>query len=349
MNAHIFLLIPIILIFSFFLILFGVSLFISFKKKNSIQHSYSIIIPCRNEEHTLPVLLHSLENLNYPEKLFEVILIDDASSDSTSKIIQEFCKNRSNYTAVHIANKSEEYKGKKYALKKGIEKAQFENLLFTDADCMMPSNWIDSFNKFICKNVGMVVGYSPEKGVSSFRRFSQIITADFYCATINLGVPFSNNGRNLYINKKAYEQVDRFEKIKSFTCGEDKLLLNLIKNTQFKIIYNSDCKIYTHPQINDFANQQKRRYGQFPLSSPLYKVVSLFILLFFLYLPFHVIYFRDWLGLSIYYVSFLIFWISGLIKHRESFHFFDLFYIIFYPYYLIYYSLLGMFSKWTWK
>jgi len=340
---------PIIIIFSFFLILFGISLFITPKKKKSTQHSFSIIIPCRNEEHTLPALLHSLENLDYPEELFEVILIDDASCDSTSTIIQEFCEIRSNYTAVHISDKSEEYKGKKYALKKGIGKVQFENLLFTDADCIVPSNWIDSVNKFVFENVGMVVGYSPEKGVSSFRRFSQIITADFYCATINLGVPFSNNGRNLYINKKAYEQVEGFEKIKNFTCGEDKLLLNLIKNTKYKILYNSDCKVYTHPQINDFANQQKRRYGQFSLSSPLYKVVSLFVLLFFLYLPFHIIFYKDWLGLSIYYVSFLTFWICGLIKHREPLHVFDMFYILIYPYYLIYYSLLGMFSKWTWK
>jgi len=340
---------PIILIFSFFLILFGISLFITPKKKKSTKHSYSIVIPCRNEEHALPTLLHSLENIDYPEELFEVILIDDESSDNTAQIIQKFCENRSNYEAVHIANKSEEYKGKKYALKKGIEKAQFENLLFTDADCIVPSNWIDSFNKFVLEDIGMVVGYSPEKGVSSFRRFSQIITADFYCATINLGVPFSNNGRNLYINKKAYERVEGFEKIKNFTCGEDKLLLNLIKGTQFKIIYNSDCKVYTHPQVNDHVNQQKRRYGQFSLSSPLYKVVSLFILLFFLYLPFHVIFNKDLLGLSIYYVSFLTFWICGLIKHREPFHVFDLLYILIYPYYLIYYSLLGMFSKWTWK
>ncbi len=340
---------PIILIFSFFLILLSLSIFISFKKKNSIKHSYSLIIPCRNEEHALPTLLHSLENIDYPEELFEVIIIDDASSDDTSKIIQKFCENRSNYTAVHIANKSEKYKGKKYALKKGIEKAQFENLLFTDADCIIPTNWIDSFNRFISEDVGMVVGYSPEKGVSSFRRFSQIITADFYCATINLGVPFSNNGRNLYINKKAYERVDGFEKIKNFTCGEDKLLLNLIKDTQFKIIYNSYCKVYTHPQVKDYVNQQKRRYGQFSLSSPLYKVVSLFILLFFLYLPFYVIFYKDWLGLSIYYVSFLAFWICGLVKHRESFCVFDFVYILIYPYYLIYYSLLGMFSKWTWK
>jgi len=340
---------PIILLFSFFLILFSLSLLISHRRKNHDQHSFSIIIPCRNEEYNLPILFRSLDDLEYPKDLYEIILIDDASQDDTPKLIKKYCEDKPNCLSIIVEQKSEEYKGKKFALKKGIENAQFDDFLFTDADCIVPSNWIDSFNKSVSNRIGMVVGYSPEKDVSSFRRFTQIITADFYCATINLGVPFSNNGRNLSISKKAYEQVDRFEKIKNFTCGEDKQLLNLIKNTNYKIIYNADCKVYTHPQVKNHVNQQKRRYGQFSLSSPLYKIISLLIFLFFLYLPFHIIFYRDWLGLVIYYISFLIFWIVGLIKHRESFCVFDLLYILVYPYYLIYYSLLGMYGKWTWK
>jgi glycosyltransferase involved in cell wall biosynthesis len=340
---------PIILLFSFFLILFSLSIFIFPRRKNAHQHSFSIIIACRNEQNNLPLLFRTLDTLEYPRHLYEIIFIDDASQDDTQRLIREYCMDKENCQSIIIEQKSADYKGKKYALRKGVEKAQFRNLLFTDADCLVPPNWINTYNKFIYNGIGMIVGYSPEKDVSSFRRFSQIITADFYCATINLGVPFSNNGRNLYISKEAYDEVNGFEKIKNFTCGEDKLLLNLIKNTEYKIAYNADCKVYTHPQIEDHVNQQKRRYGQFPLSSPLYKVVSLFILLFYLYLPFHIIFYKDWLSFGIYYVSFMIFWIVGLIKHRESFCIFDLLYIIVYPYYLIYYSLLGMFSKWTWK
>ncbi|MCD6330218.1 MAG: glycosyltransferase [Candidatus Cloacimonetes bacterium] len=340
---------PVILVLSLFIILLGLSLIISPKRKSPAHNSFSIIIPCRNEIHNLPTLFHSLDKLDYEKDLYEIILIDDASQDDTPKQIREYCENKPNYQSIIIEQKSADYKGKKYALKRGIEKAKFENLLFTDADCIVPTNWIDSFNKYLSNDIGMIVGYSPEKNVSTFRRFSQIITADFYCATINLGVPFSNNGRNLYINKDAYDHVDGFEKIRDITCGEDKLLLNLIKNTNYRIIYNSDCKVFTHPQVQDYVNQQKRRYGQFSLSSPLYKVVSLIIFLFFLYLPFHIIFYRDWLGPAIYYISFLFFWIVGLIKHKEIFCIFDLFYIIVYPYYLIYYSLIGMFSKWTWK
>lgn len=339
----------IILFFSFFLLLFGVSTLLSTKKIDSEYQPYSIIVPCRNEEQNLPQLLRSLDRIEYPKYLYEIIFVDDASDDGTPEILGKYSNRKNNCHVISIRQKSLEYKGKKYALKMGVEKARFENLLFTDADCEVPVDWLKTFNSYVSDSTGMIVGYSPEKNVSIFRRLTQILTADFYCATINLGVPFSNNGRNLYINKKAYEQVGGVESIKNYTCGEDKLLLNLIKRTNYRIMYNADCKVLTRHLKSDCSNQQKRRYGQFSLSSPLYKVVSIIIFLFYIYLPLHIAFFKDWFGFSVYYCSFLLFWVGGLIKHKEKFKVLDLIYVLIYPYYLIYYSLLGMFGKWTWK
>ena len=51
-----------------------------FEAKNSVPKTkFSIIVPFRNEEQNLPVLLESLSNLNYPTDFFEVILVDDNS------------------------------------------------------------------------------------------------------------------------------------------------------------------------------------------------------------------------------------------------------------------------------
>ncbi|MBN2017370.1 MAG: glycosyltransferase, partial [Candidatus Cloacimonetes bacterium] len=225
----------VILIFSFFLLLLGFAVFFNPKKYTQEFNSFSIIIPCRNEENNLTILLNSIDRVNYPKVKYEVILIDDASEDGTSEIIKQYCIRENNWHSILIREKNTEYKGKKYAIKLGVEKARFDNLIFTDADCRVPVNWLRSFNSYISENTGMIVGYSPENKVSDFRRFTQILTADFYCATINLGLPFSNNGRNLYINKKAYEKVGGVENIKYYTCGEDKLLLNLIKKTEYTI------------------------------------------------------------------------------------------------------------------
>ncbi len=337
------------IIISFLLILLSVGLFIKKSNNGSNRVCYSIIIACRNEEINLPALFKSLASLHYPKECHEIILVDDASTDETGKLIAEFCSHSPNRYHLSIPQKSDEYKGKKNALKVGIDAAKYDNLLFTDADCVVPENWLVSFNKYLSDNVGMIVGYSPEIKVSSFRRFTQILSANFYCTTIRLGFPFSNNGRNLFVNKKVYLEVGGFSSIKDYTCGEDKLLLNLIKRTRYKICYNAECKVITNAQTKDYINQQKRRYGQFTLSSSLYKFLSILVFLFYMYLPVQVVVYRDLIGPLMYFVTFLIFWVSGLIVHKERFHILDLLYIIIYPYYLIYYSILGMFSSWTWK
>ena len=195
----------------------------------------------------------------------------------------------------------------------------------------------------------MVVGYSPEEDVSLFRNFTQIMSASIYFFTIGLGIPFSSHGRNLAINKNAFDEVEGFEKIKQHTCGEYKQLLNLIKKTKYKIAYNPDIKVFTKPNITDYIDQQKRRYGQFGLSSPFYKFLSILICLLYLYIPFGVFIFNQWIAFVSYFVFFHLYWIITLIKHKERFYFMHTIFLLFYPYYMIFFSILGMIGKWQWK
>ena len=339
---------PLLFSFAVFIILsFGILR--SFRLKNYKLHNYSIIIACRNEEQNLPALFSFLERIDYPKDKYEIILVDDASSDNSLLKIKEFCKDEKNRRYFHFSEKSTEYKGKKAALKKATDNAKYDIFLFTDADCLPPSNWLKSYNNYISNKTGMVVGFSPEIDVSKFRKFTQLMSANIICSTIGLGLPFSAIGRNLAIKKKAFDKVGGFERIKNYQCGEDKLLLNFIKKTEYKIAYNSDVKVPTRPEKIDFHNQQKRRYGQFGKSSQPYKILSILITLFYIYLPIKIFTFRKYEGFIIYFIAFLIFWISGLIKHKEKFHCMDLISILIYPYYLIFYSIVGIFWKLEWK
>ena len=54
------------------------------------QHKFSIIIPFRNEVENLPRLIKSLEDLNYPKRFFEVILVDDNSTDDSQELALRF-------------------------------------------------------------------------------------------------------------------------------------------------------------------------------------------------------------------------------------------------------------------
>ncbi len=93
----------------------------------------SLIIAAKNEEQNIYSLIDSLEKLNYPNENFEVIFVDDNSTDKTAELIQSRISNKNNYTLITADNKT--IAGKKGALKIGIENAKNNFIVITDADC----------------------------------------------------------------------------------------------------------------------------------------------------------------------------------------------------------------------
>ena len=98
---------------------------------------FSVIIPFRNEAENLPILLKSIENLNYPPELFEVIFVNDASEDISEKIISEAIK-KSRFSIKLFQNKRISNSPKKDAISEAIKNSNFEWIVTTDADCELP-------------------------------------------------------------------------------------------------------------------------------------------------------------------------------------------------------------------
>ena len=339
----------IILVFSCFLVILTLGLLRSFKIKNPHKLKYSIMIACRNEEHNLPILLSALQKLDYPNNLYEIIFVDDASTDNSLSFIKIFCTKRPYTSYYHLKTKDEEYKGKKGALKKAIQHAKYDIFLITDADCTPPPNWIESFNNFFSEKTGMVVGFSPDIKTSLFKYFTQIVSATIYSSTIGLGIPFSCAGSNMAIRRSVFDKISGFEKVKHYRAGVDKMLINLVRNHGFQIAYNPLVKVPSIAHIEKNFNQQKRRYGKFALSSTFYKIISIVIFLYYLYLPYAVFVRQELLSFGIYYLCSLLFLLISIIKHKEKFCLPYLFYIFIYPYYLIFFSIWGIFGNWQWK
>ena len=107
------------------------------QKSNPNLRTFSILIACRNEENNIPELIESLCKINYPTDLWQVIIVDDASEDNTWQLLLDHTAGRKNFQVYHLAEKSAEYKGKKAALKLAAENADFDYLVFTDADCIV--------------------------------------------------------------------------------------------------------------------------------------------------------------------------------------------------------------------
>ena len=340
---------PFVFLFSVFLIILGLGILRNWKTTEPKELNYSIIIACRNEEKNLSKLFNSLKNLDYPNERFEIIIVDDASIDNSSNMIKAFCEKQLNAISFHLQEKSKEYLGKKAALKLATDNAKFEILLFTDADCFPQKNWISSYNHYFTDKTGFVVGSYEENNAGSFRRFCNQMSSAIYACTIGLGSPFSAAGGNMAVRKKAFKQVGGYEKIKQNVAGDDKQLLNMIKKTDWEIRYNPEVLVSTEVEHYNSHHRDKRKYGKFRMSSPFFQLSSFLILFFYLYLPYKIFILKEWQSFLGYFLGAILFWFANIIKHKYQFTPIDLIFIVIYPYYLIIYSLWGLFSTWDWK
>lgn len=338
-----------VIIFSLFVLFLSIGIKLNKKVKNPAQNRFSILIACRNEEENLPALFDSLNKIDYPENLFELIIVDDASSDSSNEILSAYCSTKENYSNYKISIKDLEYLGKKAALKLAAKKAKYEILIFTDADCIVPEYWLKSFNNHISADVDMVTGSVLEPYAKGMHRFSGRMNSGIYASTVGLKLPFACSGGNFCLRKKRFEQVGGYSKIRNYIAGDDKLMLNMVKSSGGKISYNPEALVMTAPvHHSNKSDQKKRRFGKFKMSTIGIKLLQLAVLAFYFYLPFAII--RTGLvNLIIYYLASLAFLISTIHTHKLKLFFSDFFNVLIFPYYLIYYSIAGMLFKWKWK
>ena len=111
----------------------------SVKKTVSNQVTISVVIPMRNESASILNCLNSLEKQSLDHNCFEVVVIDDNSSDNSLEIVQEFLQDSSlNLRVYSLENKET----KKEALKLGIEKSNYNVIATTDADCVVTADWL---------------------------------------------------------------------------------------------------------------------------------------------------------------------------------------------------------------
>lgn len=141
-------------------LIYGFDKIEEFKLTNiTSKTKFSVIVPFRNEAKNLSKLLESINQLQYPKNLFEIILIND---DSVAIIKGHFTQtNISLINNTRITNAP-----KKDAITLGIKHAKHDWIVTTDADCMLPKYWLDSFDEFIQKTkttcIAAPVGYHLE-------------------------------------------------------------------------------------------------------------------------------------------------------------------------------------------
>ncbi len=237
---------------------------------------FSVIIPFRNEEQNLPTLLESILKLNYPKSMFEIIFVDDESEDgSVETIEQKFRENLGELSSLSssqklltldnarfdrrtIKNIRTSKSPKKDAITLAISQTKYDWIVTTDADCVLPKFWLDSFDDFIQMNHPefIVAPVTYSKMNSFLNRFQLLDVLSLQGSTIGgfgISKPFLCNGANLAYTKQIFETVNGFEGNDNIGSGDDIFMLE--KAVKFfpekvKFLKCQQAIITTLPQPN---------------------------------------------------------------------------------------------------
>jgi chlorobactene glucosyltransferase len=202
----------------------------------------SVILPARNEEKYIAKCLDSLLNQSYPN--FEIVAINDSSSDGTDEIIQRYHILNSKVVAINAESKQEEgWIGKNWACYQGYLNSTGEIFLFTDADTVHSSS-----------TMSLAVTYLIKQNLDALTAIPRILSEEDILMKITLPLLWTlsyakysalraNNpksktgylfGSFFIITRKTYEAVGTHKAVKS-EIVEDGALGRKVKEEKFKL------------------------------------------------------------------------------------------------------------------
>jgi cellulose synthase/poly-beta-1,6-N-acetylglucosamine synthase-like glycosyltransferase len=236
----------------------------------------SVIIAARNEEKNIAGCIESITRQSYPENLFEVIVVDDYSSDSTALIAGSFEKNYIRvFSLKDFTGDATLNSYKKKAVETAIGLAKGNLIVTTDADCIVQQEWLQTIASYYEEFgpvfiVAPVVYTNPLHGDSLFKKLLKIFQSlDFITLQGITGASVYKkfhgmcNGANLAYEKKAFNEAGGFDGIDQLASGDDMLLMHKIQKIypdNIKYLKSADVVVQTQPAetLKGFMNQRIR-------------------------------------------------------------------------------------------
>lgn len=227
----------------------------------------SVIVPSRNEENNIENAIWSIAKSNFPKEQFEIIAVNDRSSDRTGEILDKLSVEITNLKVVHLTEetKNKNLKGKPGALKAGIDASKGDILMMTDADCTVNPEWISTVSTYFSEEkIGLVPSFTLIKSKKIFDKIQSLEWLYLHSLAsggVGLNLPLGCYGNNLTVRRSAYDKVGGYENIK-FSVTEDLALLQAIHksgyNVHYTMDYNSTVTTLPVPSFKDFVSQHRR-------------------------------------------------------------------------------------------
>lgn len=265
----------------------------------------SVIIAARNEEQNLLHFLPSVLEQNYNK--YEVVVVNDRSWDETLDVLLAFEQKYPHLRIVDLPDLKKDGYAKKMAITLGIKGANYDRMVFIDADCKpVNENWLSEMVKGFDNNKMLVIGAGPyrrTKGLlNKLIRFDANFIAMQFLSFAKAGIPYMGVGRNLAYSKELYDSVRGFKSHYHIPSGDDDLFVNEAgtrKNSS--VVFNENAVTFSEPKksFKAWIHQKKRHLT----TGGRYKWYQLFLLglyplsLITFYFSFGILIFQDFLPL----------------------------------------------------
>jgi cellulose synthase/poly-beta-1,6-N-acetylglucosamine synthase-like glycosyltransferase len=249
----------------------------------------TVIIPVRNEQEIVTNLLSDLNAQTLDPSRFEVLIMDDCSTDDTvelvKKCIQEF---RISIRLISLADERTT-SPKKRAIEMGIAQAKGSLIVTTDGDCRVSAGWLQTIahchTATGAKIISGPVTFTEEAILTDHLQtieFSSLIGSG--ASAISAGYPTMCNGANLAYEKKAFEEVGGYDGVRHIASGDDEFLMHKISALHpdgVHFLKNSEAVVRTaaHRSWTLFFRQRKRwasKWKHYQSKTPLFLALYIF-------------------------------------------------------------------------
>lgn len=227
---------------------------------NKALPGISIIITAKNEAENLRANLPSILNQDYPN--LQVVVVDNASTDSTNDVLSNFRSNHPNLYITYIPINSENVNHKKLALTIGIKAAIHDILLFIEPDTKpLSDQWVYEYAKSFDKGADVVLGCCQIKlNKSYFKKhilFDNMFSGIKYVSMTLAKKPYMGVGRNMAYRKNLFFDNKGFSCVLNIEDGEDNVFINRIATKENTTIVISPESMVVSNAIEDFSSWRR--------------------------------------------------------------------------------------------
>jgi len=234
---------------------------------NHWQHTVSVIIPARNEAASIRRCLEGIITQDYPQYLYEVIVVNDRSTDDTASVVEKICAGNPHIRLVAVDRVPAGVAPKKHAVSVGVEQALAQIIVTTDADCTHPKGWLSGINREFAPDVGVVVGHTiyrdPQNWFEGLQSIDYLSHRIVGAGTIGEGEALNSTASNLAYRKSVFREVGGFGEAGSVVSGDDDLFLQRVHTkSSWRIVAATapETFVRTEPVASqaDFLRQRAR-------------------------------------------------------------------------------------------